>query len=269
MQKRTTWILIVIFAVVFLYSACQLLGIFKTYETGRQTYDSLEQYASMEQTETGSKPLDFFDLTIQKEDPAETPDVSAWPQVSFEDLTALNADIIGWSYIDGTNINYPVVQGTDNDFYLTHLFDGTYNSSGCIFLDYRCAADFSDRNTIIYGHHMKNNSMFSALMAYKEQAFYDEHPTVLLVTPDAYLKVQLFSGYITDNYDRAWERDLDDAAHAVWLQDVAEKSLFTPDCTPAPEDGIVTLSTCTYEFEDAKFVLHGYISERIETPLTD
>ena len=157
-----------------------------------------------------------------------------------------------------------MVQGTDNDYYLKHLFDGTYNSSGCIFLDYRCSADFSDRHSIIYGHHMNNKTMFGGLMSYKDQTFYDEHSVALLVTPTVYYKIQFFSGYVSDNWGNAWDLVLDDSSYAAWLHEIQAKSCFETEYAPAPEDRIITLSTCTYEFDSAKFVLHGYICEAID-----
>ena len=88
------------------------------------------------------------------------------------------------SEIEGTKINYPIVQGEENSYYLKHLFSGEWNGSGCIFLDFRNDASFADRHSIIYGHHMKNGTMFTDLDKYKKQEFFDEHPIALLITPD-------------------------------------------------------------------------------------
>lgn len=199
----------------------------------------------------------------------EAPDTSAWPLVEFAQLSKINPDIVGWIYIEGTNINYPVVQGTDNNYYLKHLFDGSYNSSGCIFMDAACASDFSDPHSIIYGHHMKNKSMFSGLMDYKDQAFYDEHSVALLVTPSAYYKIHFFSGYVSDTWGNAWNLNFNEYEYISWLNDIQRKSCFTSDYIPTSEDRIVTLSTCTYEFDTAKFVLHGYVSEIIKNTVAD
>ena len=95
--------------------------------------------------------------------------------------TSTNPDIVAWIYIEGTKINYPIVQGEDNSYYLKHLFSGEWNGSGCIFLDSRNDASFADRHSIIYGHHMKNGTMFTDLDKYKKQDFFDEHPVALLI----------------------------------------------------------------------------------------
>lgn len=111
---------------------------------------------------------------------------------------------------------------------------------------------------------MKDGSMFSGLMRYKEQTFYDEHSVALLVTPSAYYKIQFFSGYVTDTWSDAWERSFTRNEYISWLNDIQQRSFFTTGFAPTNKDKIITLSTCTYEFDTAKFVLHGYISEIIE-----
>lgn len=265
MKKTVRVLLILLFAAVFLFSGWQLLKTLNTYREGREAYDALERHVSpgaASEAETPAGPPEELELEVSAK--PERPDLSGWPQVDFEALSKINPDIVGWICIEGTNINYPVVQGTDNDYYLTHLFDGTDNSSGCIFLDYRCSADFSDWHSIVYGHHRKDNRMFSGLMAYKEQEFYDEHPVVLLVTPAAYYRIQLFSGYVTDDSVNAWELSREDLDVAVWLRELQARSCFASDHLPEETDRIVTLSTCTYEFANAKFLVHGYIAETIQ-----
>ena len=104
--------------------------------------------------------------------------------MDFESLLAQGPDVKAWLELPGTVIQYPVAQGEDNSYYLKHLYDGTANKVGCLFIDYENAEDFSDNNTIIYGHNMRDGSMFSALVEYKAQAYYDEHPEMYLVTPE-------------------------------------------------------------------------------------
>ena len=272
MKKAIRIILLMFFTFVLIVSACQLWGIFSGYQEGKDSYSSLEQYVTFVQTEDDPEtvlPTASPTENMTEDDAAvtEMPDISAWPQVDFARLSEINPDIVGWIYIEGTNINYPVVQGTDNSYYLKRLFDGTYNSSGCIFLDYRATSDFSDRHSIIYGHHMKNKTMFSGLMNYKDQAFYDEHSVALLVTPTAYYKIQFFSGYVSDTWSDAWDLSFDEYEYISWLNDIQRRSCFETDHTPTAEDRIVTLSTCTYEFDTAKFVLHGYICESIDNAI--
>lgn len=260
MKTRTRILLLCFFTTVLAFSLWKLWGIFRSYQQGKDHYQAIEQYVTVSDhhSNTEEKAVPSFEVSATVDN---TVDLSAWPQVDFEQLSQINPDIVGWIYIEGTNINYPIVQADNNRYYLNRLFDGTYNGSGCIFLDYRSSSDFSDRHSIIYGHHMKDKSMFGGLMQYKKQAFYDDHPAALLVTPDAYYKIQFFSGYVSDTWSDAWELSFDEYGFISWLNDIQEKSCFKATGFPTVEDRIVTLSTCTYEFDTAKFVLHGYISQ--------
>ncbi len=256
MSKRTRILLIMLFAVLLLFSAWKLTEMFREYREGKDSYNTIEQHVSV----PGSKPSGFYpdgtvvELTEQEDD-------TVWPEVDFEKLKEINSDLVGWIYIEGTTISYPVVKSDDNEYYLKHLFDKTRNSSGCIFLDMGCAPDLSGPHNILHGHHMKNKSMFAPLVEYKEQKFYDEHPVALFLTPNARYKVYLFSGYVTDNWSSAWYKDFADKDYAAWLYEIKEKSAFVSGVMPKASDKILTLSTCTYEFDDAKFVVHGYMQE--------
>ena len=271
MKKLIFNLLILFFFVVFLISFWKFGTTMRSYYDSQDSYSQLDGYISYDEPAetTGT------DLYVQEQEPvndqvepehAVEPDLTGWPQVDFFHLSQINQDVVGWLVIEGTNINYPLVQGTDNDYYLNRLFDGTYNSAGCLFLDFRCEADFSDKHSIIYGHHMKNKSMFADLVEYKKQAFYDEHPIALLMTPDAYYKIQLFSGYVADDSANAWDLMLGDTDFNAWAKAVQKKSRFQTDHFPGEEDRVITFSTCTYEFDNAKFVVHGYISEEILLP---
>lgn len=262
MKQKLRLVLLFLLAAVFLFSGWKLAENLLTYQESSQVYDTLSQYVSFEtapRVPATAPPVQDFTVPTEPK-----PDVSRWPQVDFEELEKINPDVVGWIYIAGTNINYPIVQGEDNDHYLTHLFDGKRNRAGAIFLDVRCDPYFFDRHSIIYGHHLKNGTMFTRLMRYKRQSFYDEHTEILLVTPDAYYSLRVFSGYVANNHSSAWELELDDEEHALWIQEIQQKSCFKTEYAPGPEDPIITLSTCTYEFDNAKFLLHAYVEQIIE-----
>lgn len=264
MKGKLRLALLLVSAAVFLFSGWKLATILLSYQEGADSYEDLSQYVSFETTPPPvTRPIPTAsEGTVPTEEPV--PDVSRWPVVNFEELARINPDVVGWIYIEGTNINYPIVQGEDNDYYLDHLFDGKRNRSGAIFLDSRCDPYFYDRHSIIYGHHLKDGTMFTRLMRYKKQSFYDEHSVILLVTPTAYYQIRVFSGYVSNNRASAWDLELDDEAHTQWLEEIRSKSCFRTEYAPGPDTPIITLSTCTYEFDDAKFVLHGYIEEAIE-----
>ena len=173
-------------------------------------------------------------------------------------LSAMNADVAAWIYSADTVIDYPVVQGSDNVYYLDHIFDGTYNKLGTLFVDCRNAPGFSDWNTIIYGHNMNNGSMFASLTNYTKQAYYEAHPEMFLVTPDGTFRLELFSGYVTPSDSDAYTFSFADAsAFSEFLESIRARSDFDSPVSVEVSDRIVTLSTCTYDFEDARYVVHG------------
>ena len=113
------------------------------------------------------------------------------PEIDFEGLRAINGDVVAWIQIPGIGVDYPVVQGKDNEHYLHYTFDGKTNKEGSIFLDYRNRADFTDSKVIIYGHNMKDGSMFSNLKKFQDAGFRKEQGRVLLYLPDRVLEYEI------------------------------------------------------------------------------
>ena len=124
------------------------------------------------------------DGTLQTPAPVPLP----VPEPDYDVLRLENSEFYAWLYSEGTVINYPVTRGEDNRYYLNHLFNKKRNSMGTLFVDAGNAPDFADRNTIIYGHHMKNGSMFASLVGYKKQSYYDEHPDLFRSRLPPYIK---------------------------------------------------------------------------------
>ena len=157
-------------------------------------------------------------------------------------------------------INYPVVQGEDNDFYLHHGFDKEGSSSGAIFVEAMNRPQFADANTVIYGHHMRDKSMFATLEYWAAQEYYEEHPVMWLLTPQQDYKIVLFSGYTasadSDTYMIFQEpgKELDD-----YLAQSLAQSDFEADVQLDGQARYVLLSTCAYAFHNARYVLHGVL----------
>ena len=181
--------------------------------------------------------------------------------VDFHVLTAANEDIIGWLYSPDTPINLPVVQGTDNDYYLDRMVDGTVNGAGTPFVDYRNAAAFADYNTVIYGHNMKNKEIFGTLADYKEPSYYAEHPVMWLLTPDVDYKVELVAGFVTPSDSEVYTFDQTPEAVLATVRQAIAESTFVSDVEIAEGDRFVTLSTCSYEYANARYVLIGKLTE--------
>lgn len=211
--------------------------------------------------ETENKP-ESSPATPESEAPKSAiPTETAPVFVDFATARESNEDIVGWLYCEDTPINYPIVQAEDNDYYLHRLPDGTYNSSGTLFVDYRNNGDFSDLNTIVYGHNMKNDSMFGTLPNYKEQSYYEEHPVLWLLTPERDYKLEPIAGYVTQNDDEIYSGVQSDEELLALVEDAVLQSNFFSSVSLGENDRIVTLSTCSYEYENARYVLLARLTE--------
>ncbi len=249
-RKKKAWlnVLIGLCAAGMVFCAVMFLLPLIEYNTGDKLYADLAAI-SVQSTAAPSQYTPQPDAT-----PAPTPLF----QPNFEALSAINDDIAGWFISEGTVIHYPVVKGKDNSYYLTHLFDGSRNRMGTLFIDCDNAPDFADSNTIIYGHHMKSGAMFASLVGYREQTYYNVYPTMVLLTPHGNYRVELFAGYTTGAASETYQKTFDSAdAFAEYLATVRAKSDFKSDVDVTPEDHIVTLSTCTYEYDNARYVVQG------------
>lgn len=230
----------ILFLISFMFFSALTVGTYLQYKNGLQTYENLKSSVIGVSNSTA--------VTIPK----------APISVDFASLKKTNPDIVGWMYCEGTVINYPVVQGKDNVFYLSHMADKKSNGAGALFVDYRNAAGFMNQNTLIYGHHMKNGSMFASLVQYKTQAYYDAHPVMYLLTPERDYKVALFSGFICDTSSNVYDRQFSpETEYMELLADAVAKSNFKSTVQVLPADKIITMSTCTYEFADARYVVLG------------
>lgn len=201
-------------------------------------------------SEAGPEQEEDVSEAVQKE--------SSVPEIDFASLKAINKDVVGWLYLPDTVINYPVVQGEDNSYYLKRLVDGSYNANGSLFIDYQNQMDFSDDNTLIYGHHMDSGKMFATLVKYKSQEFYDEHPIIYFLTEEQNYKMEIFAGYVTTPDSDSYLLTAGSRAQTIeWMKEMFHNSDFYADVTIRPEDHIMTFSTCDYDFHDARYVVHG------------
>jgi sortase B len=262
LRKIILALFLVIFLAIAAVSGYQLYSIRAEYQKGEDSYEALDAYITLPDTgDTESQPAQETEVAVQDED-GETRqlEVIQWPEVDFDGLQAINPDIVGWIYIADTQISYPVVQASDNSYYLKRMVDGGHNSAGSIFMDYRNDSNLTDRNSILYGHHMKNGSMFAGLVKYKTSGYYEEHPRALLMTPEKNYVIDFFSGYVASEDMDAWQVAFaDDASYAQWLEEAQSRSCFQSSVEVDSSCQVVTLSTCSYEFENARFVLVGIL----------
>ena len=196
------------------------------------------------------------EYTIRK-----TGEAKEYFEVDFDQLCQQNGDVTAWLYLPDSVINYPVLQHGDNDYYLTRQIAGSYNKNGSIFMDYRCASDFSDRNTIIYGHHMRTGNMFGKLVNYKSDSYYQQHDHMYIMTPQVTYRLDLLCGAVVEPDDPIYAVEPTEEALSACM---SRSTFYTKLDWPGEEARLVTLSTCSYEFEDARYIVIGVL-----TPLED
>lgn len=212
----------------------------------------------------GSPTEEGAEESARPEAAAEAAEEDDWkPALDFEALSSKCPGIVAWVRIENTAVDYPVMQGQDNDFYLSHLPNGKGAQRGSIFLDYHNMPDFSDRNTLIYGHNMKSGSMFGSLKKYETASYYQDHPTVLIFTPKKNIEVELFAGYLINASEEIppilfW----DDNAFESYIKDIKERSIFDSDVTVSADDRLVSLCTCSYDVRDGRLILVGKLIEK-------
>lgn len=244
MNQTLRRILTAILLVILLFSIWNLAKIFLEYRKGDQIYEQALTFS----VSTG-------DAAAVEEETS--------PMVDFEGLQEINPEIFGWILIEDTKINYPILQGENNQYYLTHAYDHQVSSYGSIFLDESNSPDLSDRHSILYGHNMKNKAMFGDLSKYKEQEFADAHPTITILFPDKTQTYTIFSAYTAHVLDEVYHLEFEsDAQFQTMLDEMVSKSLIDSEITPTSQDRILTLSTCTPAGDvNHRFVVNAVLTE--------
>ncbi|MCD8053280.1 MAG: class B sortase [Lachnospiraceae bacterium] len=261
--KKRRWLynlLIIILAAVAVYSGYRA---WSEYHIRRVAANHYEAVASQYAAET-EEATDSAEGSGTEEDAESAGETLSLLNIDFDGLLAENADTVAWLYCEDTVINYPVVQTTDNEYYLHHLFGGETNSCGTLFVDAANSPDFTDDNTIIYGHYMKNGQMFRTLGEYDDQEYYEEHPTMILYTPETVYQIQIFASAILDGSDGFPLNFATQEEKQEWIDSLREVSDIHSEVEVTAEDQLVTLYTCAYTFEDARRLVFGKL-----VPVTD
>ena len=226
----------------------------RSYKIAEENYNALsQQFVTASTPKPSAAPGEE-----QEEEPVEVSPIS----VDFAALQAQNPEAAGWIYSPNTVINYPIAQTEDNFTYLDHLLSGEMNANGTIFIDCQNAKDFSDKNTLVYGHNMNDGSMFASLRNYRDAAYYPEHPCLYISTPEKNYRLDLFAGLVTEPDSFVYARQFDeDEQFLAYVESAKAESTFQSDVEVGIEDKICVLSTCTYEFNDARYVVIGKLVE--------
>lgn len=289
MTDKMRKLLTVLLAAVFVVSTGLLISHSLETEAADDSYQQAQQIAGLAGE---SQPTEEAAPTEQTEPPTteaptvpeetvlpETEPQTMWVPAAVEedeymkrlagtDLNALretNPDVVGWIYLPNTKINYPIVQGEDNQYYLDYTWNNVKSSSGSIFMEATNTADFSDFRSILYGHNMADVSMFGALHNYAGIYYWQLFPYVYLVTDEGILRYEIYSSYnaAVDGATYALNLD-DDHAKGQFIQFTVEESQINTEIIPAVTDRILTLSTCTVNYDYRRVVHARLVMEEVE-----
>ena len=242
---------------VFCYAAFNLYHIYTEYRKGTDEYNQIEEMAV---TERDADSAEVAGPNAQLKPPIE---------VDFDKLKSVNEDVVGWIYVDALpDISYPIVKGKDNQTYLHQTYEKNYNFAGTIFVDYENSGDFSDCNTLVYGHNMKNGSMFGHLKKFREDdKLYKQDKYFWILTPERNYRYEIISAYTTgvnsDTYTLFKGPGEEFEKYLETIKGYSE--IKTDDTDLTIKDRIVTLSTCTGN-ESTRFVVQG---KRVEVEDAD
>lgn len=249
----------VICALIFLFAGIQLMKTIDTYNQAKSEYDALkEEYvANGEAIDMVAEPVYYSDQESHEEHPHFMN-----LDVDFSSLKKENSDVVGWIYVPAVEISYPVVQGQDNTHYLHYTYEGTANSCGSIFLDADSSANMTDRNTFVYGHNMRNGSMFGSLKKFSKDPYLaEQYPYIYYYTADHAYKYKIFAYYITQVGSKTYFNFNADSQYDTYVEYVKEQSEYSKwdDNNFTTRKNILTLSTCSGQHSKNRMIVHGVL----------
>lgn len=251
--------LILICLTVMGVSLYKLITITMDYKQGEKEYDILQSYT----TELAKDPVSDPDEE-QEADTLENADELCPISVDFEHLKQINPDLVCWLYIPVLDISYPVVQGTDNDYYLHRTFEGTENFAGSLFVDAMVEQPFQDPHTIIYGHSMKNQTMFGKLKLLLSDDLYRKEPVFWILTEEGATEYQMIDIRFTEAGSSTYTLfDEADDSFVTYIEETkAQAGIENPNLPEITADcRLVTLSTCAAAEGTARLVVQGIATE--------
>lgn len=249
MKKLLSFIIVAALAVALLCSGVYLSEL-------RQRREEERSIDSARADKPSVPPTTAPDPSVPVSSAPESPDETDSPLMDFTSLKARNPDIIAWITVDGTDMDYAVTQTDNNDFYLTHDMYKEKNRNGSIFLDCANSADFSDPNSIIYGHNMRSGAMFAGLNRFKDRNYFDNHTTGRLFTPEQSFILDIFAVAVVPSVGNAYTKAY--ASETEWntyLTQLKDDALFVREQALPWGTRLVTLSTCSYEFDNSRTIL--------------
>lgn len=265
-MSKIRLILIALLAAVALFSGLMILKTSLDYKKAEDEYANLTQYTKPSEPVQETEQEEPVEEAEPVEELARNYNRSDFPdiEVDFEGLKQVNPDCVGWVYVGAVDISYPVVQCADNDFYLHQTFEGKKNASGCIFMDYEVNSDLTSWNTFVYGHNMKNGSMFGKLKYFIwNEGTYDKDHYIYFFTPDAIYRYEIFSYYLDEVKSKMYYTCDDFAQYQTYLEEATKKSVIECEAKASDKNNIITLVTCSGAGSNKqRFFVHGTFVDR-------
>ena len=268
MKKTVLWLLAAVFTVTLVYSGWTLYSYFREAKRSDDLYDSLAQLVEQSRQETQTPPTAPQQNETTPAEPTEAPEA---PLPDYTPLLRINPDLVGWLRVPDTKINYPVLQTPeDPDYYLHRDFEGREAAAGALYVQADCDVTKPSDNVIIYGHNMKNGSMFGELEKYEDRAFWETHPTFTfdtLTRRQTFEIVTVFKTFVYSDsadafkYYRFVEAE-DEEAFDAFLADSRERALYDTGVEAHYGDKLLTLSTCEYSRENGRLVVVAKLVEK-------
>lgn len=263
MNNKLRIVLISITAAIFICCGVGVGYNFYLEQQAKKDYEQsadlilLPDYDSVLNMDSSNKEIDSYALELAK--------------INLSALKQENEDVVGWITIPDTNISYPLTQGDDNNYYLNHTWKRSWNSSGAIFIDYRSSDAFNDFNTIIYGHRMRNETMFGPLKHYDNEDYLTTHPSVYIVNENSVCRYDIFAAYETAAKNgHTYRLGLNtDSGKTAYINYCLKNSVIDSGIIPAANDTLITLSTCTENNSATRWVVHAVLSYKIAYSYSD
>lgn len=270
-RRRFGWLIPAVLLVVFVFSFANFMREFLTYQQAKNEYKELGKYIEVI-PEGEEAPSD----AEAEESTAEAPEEDEkeqyqYPnlQIDYDGLMATNSEFVGVIYIPVLNLTYPIAQSTGNDKYLHTTFEGTRNASGCIFLDCAASKDFSDSNSFIFGHNMKNGTMFGSLKQFlQKEELCDEDPYIYIYQKDQVLVYRIFAYYTIPVRDDVYDDFSGDDGYDAYVADAGKHSVYHSskeekiDWSSRPD--LLTLSTCYATGHVNNFIVQAALVENVK-----
>ena len=269
MKNAVRKALTLVLTLVFLLSMGMFLKNQLENAAGSSSYnEALALATSAEKKAETPVPTEEPTQPVQNDEPTwvpappeeEDPNIQVMEDIDLEALRQVNPDVIGWIWIPDTEVNYPVMQGSDNDYYLNYTWDGSKSIMGSIFMEHQNSPELTDFNTMIYGHNMDNGSMFASLRYYSDEYYWKTHPYVYLRSDQGVYRYEIFSFYITEVEGNAYGIGFaTDRIKTLFLNEICRDSVVKTNIRPENTDRILTLSTCSGIGYSTRWVVHAQL----------